>query len=907
MNLNEALEYALRLNNGRMHVSGILEEIKDKVIEEGVDASHLMEAARNAPGRYKVEDGDVILLRPERLADRVGFFREHLHSLREALRPMPSFNRLFALELALVHALALHKTGEQPLILTKGKGLWPILDKLAEEFPGLRKELGRGLEEAWVFGKLRVEHELLLMASARLTPIEYVLELRNTVTQEANLGQFALPWSVAELMARLLGDHVSEVYDPMADAGLLPAVLALNSTAKAEGVFLNPFAQFLSTLEARILGSLLKSSSFDAPPDPTLQPIAHSISAPPFGGKLPTRGVQGSSIPFVIAIQRIIERLADGGRAVILVPEVLLFANAHKALRQRLLTEASLSMIVRLPDGLFRPNANIKTSVLVIDRSSANKELIYIDARTYAKLGPKRGTVVDVHRLMQHLSTSDAVLPMLRIDHHELLQHDQCDLTADRWFPSGGATDPASGSRDRDVPLGALVSLIKAPKSNTHDLPYFQVAELAADAIDVVRTAANGRKDRPISASDAQLLNEPALLLARVGGNLKPSVFDPAEGPIALGTNVWAYRVEELHVDPTYLALELRSGAVQEQVNAFVTGSGVPVISKHDLLRLLVRVPPKEEQDRIVAEQLDLSRFMARLKRSGEPIGNDLEQFSKLITKNMSALGASGLKNVLLDLLQHESIVAVRYKMATVEEQLKLLHHETKNNLGWVSTRLGVVKMFIQGLVEDGIITEDMPVVPSLEGEESPSPSITDVLETAASHVGQLNELIDRLTEPEWKGTLQIEPIELEEFIRTDIAPLYGSSSKFSISVENWSPGATAVRADRFALKLVLNNIIANAIRHGFVDNTRKYNVHMVIMDHGVIIANDGEPPAMDLEELKMHGRKDGPMAGTGMGLYFVDDLLKRMGGQLTTFYNAQGMLEKPIGFALLVELPNAS
>jgi len=626
---------------------------------------------------------------------------------------------------------------------------------------------------------------------------------------------------------------------------------------------------------------------------------------------------EGSVNPQVITIKRIIDGLADGGRAVVLVPESLLFAYGHKALRQRLLTETSLSMVVRLPDGLFRPYANIKTSLLVIDRNRSNKELDYIDARTYAQLTPKGVAVLEVDRLMQHLAANDAVLPKMRITHQEVLQDDQCGLTADRWFNVEGISDTAHGIHVRFVPLAELVSLIKGHKSTTEDPPYFQVAELASDAVDLMRSATHGRNDRPASAKDARILAEPALLLARVGGNLKPSVFDPGQGPIALGTNVWAFRVDDKQVDPLYLALELRSGPVQEQVNAFVSGSGVPALSKHDLFRIYVRVPPKEEQERIVAEQLDLSRFMARLKDSGEPLGADIQQLSQLIAKNISALGTTGLKNVLIDLLQHETRISAKRESASMEEQLKLLRHESLNTLGWVSTGLGVIDTFTNTLIENGTIPGDMPVGPALEGQEAPPQLITEVLDEAIRHSGELGELIERLTEPQGLRALQLEQIELEEYLRTEILPLYQYVQRFRISLQNWSNGSTTVYADRFALKLILKNIISNANKHGFTDMSRTYTIHIVITDNELVIGNDGQPPTMRLDDMKVFGRKEGPAAGTGMGLYFADALTKQMGGELTQlfavgvelteFFDAGGMDDEPITFALNLELRSAS
>ncbi len=66
----------------------------------------------------------------------------------------------------------------------------------------------------------------------------------------------------------------------------------------------------------------------------------------------------------------ILDLLARGGKAAVIVPEGVLFgsSNAHKELRRQLLFEHNLEGVISLPAGVFNPYTGVKTSVLVFQK-----------------------------------------------------------------------------------------------------------------------------------------------------------------------------------------------------------------------------------------------------------------------------------------------------------------------------------------------------------------------------------------------------------------------------------------------------------------------------------------------------------------------------------------------------------
>lgn len=99
------------------------------------------------------------------------------------------------------------------------------------------------------------------------------------------------------------------------------------------------------------------------------------LSNPPFAGMLPKESIRNdlptnSKKSELLFLGVMMESLAPGGRAAIVVPEGALFGStgAHVELRKKLLQDFEVLAVVSLPPGVFKPYAGVKTSVLVFRR-----------------------------------------------------------------------------------------------------------------------------------------------------------------------------------------------------------------------------------------------------------------------------------------------------------------------------------------------------------------------------------------------------------------------------------------------------------------------------------------------------------------------------------------------------------
>ncbi|MGO9146442.1 MAG: N-6 DNA methylase [Desulfomonilia bacterium] len=103
------------------------------------------------------------------------------------------------------------------------------------------------------------------------------------------------------------------------------------------------------------------------------------LSNPPFAGVLPKESIRkdlptNSKKSELLFLGVMMEALAPGGRAAVVVPEGLLFGStsAHVELRRKLVEDYDLLAVVSLPAGVFKPYAGVKTGIVMFQRPASD-------------------------------------------------------------------------------------------------------------------------------------------------------------------------------------------------------------------------------------------------------------------------------------------------------------------------------------------------------------------------------------------------------------------------------------------------------------------------------------------------------------------------------------------------------
>jgi type I restriction enzyme M protein len=128
------------------------------------------------------------------------------------------------------------------------------------------------------------------------------------------------------------------------------------------------------------------------------------LTNPPFGGEEepsiqngfpPDKRTSETALLFLQLIMRKLHRAPTPGRAAVVVPNGILFADGVAArIKEELLKEFRLHTIVRLPAGVFAPYTSIHTNLLFFEAGAATTEIWYYEQplpegrKSYSKTQP---------------------------------------------------------------------------------------------------------------------------------------------------------------------------------------------------------------------------------------------------------------------------------------------------------------------------------------------------------------------------------------------------------------------------------------------------------------------------------------------------------------------------------------
>lgn len=848
----DAIEFALRLNRGSLRIGELLEVAAPFVHEDGFDRKRLKQVVDAHPKLFKLGADDICFLQDERLADRRGFYREQLAGLRDALRSMPFSNSIWT-EVALVFALAVRKPDQLPLLSDRASGLWPILNELVLEFPQLDKQVSYQLRNSHDLFVSRAQGHLLAMESARVSRSEIVQELMHAVLRDGANGRYATPWWVGQLMTQLLGEAPKMVFDPEADSNVTSILLSERSTSgtvatsmywSSTGAFIGKMLERLMGVEAdHVMGS--EEGAYARLPEH----FDHSICIPSFGGReVVMTGPHGEPMTSVeayeVAINQIMKRLSPKGRAVVLVQESALFSENRVHFRRSLIETGGLSFVISLPPLAFRPQVQIKTSILVFDRSTLDQPSIrFVNATPYIKKVDWQEPVCDMNSLLGKLhGYDDGSRNVLVESKRTLLESDQTILSMEHHVAQMAITESVAAEPEtRFVALKELLTDI--PREGSKRLgAYFQVTELSADIMELKRTALDGRDD-PATAAPGKVVTTPALLLARVGGRLKPTLFDPIDGPITVGSNVFAFQVDTGAVDPEYLALELGSERIQRQVDLLAMGVAIASISNQALLSIQVRLPPLNEQRRIFKERVE-----------------------GILIAQRQVLDAKA-KERGLSISEWQLLGAVEHSLRPVATQ--------------VETPLKQIRK----------------VLPSI-----PDPSRTMVeqavldADDALKRMKAMFKTIHQVVRSD-KASMVLAPFDLRRLFRNEVRAL-GEIVKnldvyFHCDPELESPEGVIAIIDRDQFALVVQNLFTNMAKHSGASAADKICVRIDVSHRAegarrwlVIQAeNNGEyfPDGFTHQDFITPGKLGDPAKGSGLGGFLMDRIIANHGGRFAS------------------------
>ncbi len=154
----------------------------------------------------------------------------------------------------------------------------------------------------------------------------------------------------------------------------------------------------------------------DSDPRPSDNTYDVVLANPPFKGSLNVAEISDrfrikTSKTELLFLELMYHVLAPSGRCAVIVPEGVLFgnSNAHRQVREMLLTKCRLDAVISMPSGVFKPYAGVSTAVLLFTKGEPTEKVWFYkmesdgfsldDKRTFID---GKGDIPEILELIKH-------------------------------------------------------------------------------------------------------------------------------------------------------------------------------------------------------------------------------------------------------------------------------------------------------------------------------------------------------------------------------------------------------------------------------------------------------------------------------------------------------------------------
>lgn len=325
----------------------------------------------------------------------------------------------------------------------------------------------------------------------------------------------------------------------------------------------------------------------------------------------------------VLFVDYMAEHLTPGGRAGIIVPEGIIFQSqsAYKELR-KMLVDNSLVAVISLPAGVFNPYSGVKTSILVLDKSLARQ----IDTIAFFKvendgfgLGAQRREIVkndlpqvaaEIAEYLCKLRTRQSIVEFrpalgLVIPKALIAANGDYNLGAERYREGGSRI-----SHYPLVPIGEICDLINGRAFNAEDWKRADSGGLPIVRIQNLNTPDSEFNYYTGEVNDRYIINEGELLFSWSGS--RGTSFGAhiwKGGKAVLNQHIFKVGFDESRATKLFLLHALNKAVTEVEENLH-GGVGLVHITKGNLEKIRIPLPPLEVQKEIVAEIEDYQKVI---------------------------------------------------------------------------------------------------------------------------------------------------------------------------------------------------------------------------------------------------------------------------------------------------------
>lgn len=596
------------------------------------------------------------------------------------------------------------------------------------------------------------------------------------------------------------------------------------------------------------------------------------VATPPFKarawGKFEDRD---AALPYRYLEEDFINRGLDGiqsnGTLIgLFAPYVLYMNGKTEALRRRYIDSDLLDTVVLLPGNLFS-TSSIQTVIL---KFKANKEnpgrVRFVDGTSFyrdntSRKSSEKKRTLEWQELLSVIRGSLSSEFVTLVSNEEIINNDY-SLDIQSYFgKESGNNIPEGYTAFRIRELAELIPGDRVVSSEQKGR-IVSISELSKEPFKWELNLASLEEDELDGAY--RKIECPAVVVGRFKESMYPSiVLASKEEPVYISSSVFAFHVNESLIERSFFCYLLSNGLDRIQF-----GTVAPTLSSKALLDTQLFVAPLEMQHKILAAAEE-------------------EYLKNLVSKH-------GLEKY------------IEQQQEEFRKKLSGRKHDLRNSFLAIKADFKAIKGFVESKDLSGAILNPNTGV-TLGGK----------LNAILHNFDKVTYFINELDRKETFG--YPESMDLIERLTTfsnQSSLVYRSSFKWDIPSINELSGesdesAALVNINSGDFDRVLNNILQNAISHGFTDSTRTDYVFDIILDYDkgadsfvISFKNNGNPlpRGIDKERYGKQNEKGDDSHGEGKGGYIVKSVIEHFGGS----YDVLDEEESDSGYTvtIIVKLP---
>jgi len=323
----------------------------------------------------------------------------------------------------------------------------------------------------------------------------------------------------------------------------------------------------------------------------------------------------------VLFVDYIAEHLNPNGRAGVIVPEGIIFqsSNAYKRLRKMLVDDNYLWAVVSLPAGMFNPYSGVKTSILLMDKPLAKRadRILFVDVQNDGfGLGAQRRKI-DQDDLPQALQVIWAYQadPGMEVDSHLAHAVSKEKIAEDGDYNlSGGRYKILSVSTNLEWQLIALDKITET----FIDGNWIERKDQSPSGIRLIQTGNVGVGEYLDKSDKSRFITEETfdrlqctevlpgdILISRLPDPVGRSCIVPNLGTkMITAVDCTIVRFDKNRILPKYFHYLATSKNYFDAIKPYLTGAVRKRISRSNLGKVKIPVPPIEIQ-RAIVEEID--------------------------------------------------------------------------------------------------------------------------------------------------------------------------------------------------------------------------------------------------------------------------------------------------------------